>query len=309
MMMPPPRLDAPPPPSLAHESTAPESDDELISGLPTLQLEDAPSEDSFDDIAIFGDTAAFDRVPRQRETGDHAIAPMTAPAPETPESDDAIPLARSGPSASSREPVRASTSAEISGLSELRGQREANLPMMSSTELSHDLNLPRDRAPQAEGFSSTSSIITVVEPPPADEEVFVLTQPKDNHAPTMDVGRGGQAPLTMNPRAPRMCRRGRPRGPETPSRRARARPPPAPSSPDASASTSGEGEWSWDPTQSGRSATRRRVGRLPPAAAKAAEASRSHEARATIRAAARGAARAPRGVAAACSCSPSPIAA
>jgi serine/threonine protein kinase len=164
---------------------------EISEEPPTLEwYDDPPSEDSIE--VSRDDTSTFDRVTRRHDTSENEIVPNTSPDRRS----DAVPFGAFPNKQSPREPVResaVSASNEISALSMLADQQIS----LASALLPHgfeeeEQDFPPPSITQRE-LGSVSSIITVVELPPTDDEVILLTQPKT--APSnLDLGKGGQAP-------------------------------------------------------------------------------------------------------------------
>jgi len=163
---------------------------------PTLEwFDDPPSEDSIE--ISREDTSTFDRITRRHDTSENEIIPNTNPDRLS----DAVPFGAFPSKQPPREPVRESAlnkSNEISALSMLADQQvslSSALVPGGREEDEHQSafhDLPPPALNQRE-LGSVSSIITVVELPPSDDEVILLTQPKIPPA-NLDLGRGGQAP-------------------------------------------------------------------------------------------------------------------
>lgn len=176
---------------------------------PTVELYD--HEDELDAPSFHEqNTAAFDRIRRNIDmsTGEHEVAPITNPER------DSIPfgavLPTQAPSHKGRERVRESALLErprelsnglehLSNIGPGAAPRRAEHVDISTSFFPNDITpLPSGGFQQSSGLTSVSSILTVVEPPPADEEIFVLTQPKAQPS----LGEPVSAVLPPTPHAP-----------------------------------------------------------------------------------------------------------
>ena len=225
------------------------------SSLPIA--DDAPTQES-SEVNTSADTSNFDHVSRQHDTDEREIAPTTNPAHRSP---DAIPFEEVLPSP--REHVRhaALRTPENSSLSSLEkeGPPPSLTPESGRSSLLDGFGAPLNEAPHAASGSHeidapriptspsiTSSIVTVVDLPSEEDEVFVLTQPKGAESSHL-LGVKGEAPLPRR----------------TLTEESEPEPHPQRDRP----SSSSQEEWSWDVTQSvipvdaERSMTRSRRGR------------------------------------------------
>jgi serine/threonine protein kinase len=164
---------------------------EITEEPPTLEwYDDPPSEDSIE--ISREDTSTFDRITRRHDTSENEVVPDTSPDRRS----DAVPFGAFPSKQAPREPVResaVSASNEISALSMLADQQISLASALLPNGVEEDpQDLPPPRLNQRE-LGSVSSIITVVELPPTDDEVILLTQPKTTPA-NLDLGKGGEAP-------------------------------------------------------------------------------------------------------------------
>lgn len=173
---------------------------------PTVEIYD--HEDDLDGPSFHEqNTAAFDRIRRNIDmsTGEHEVAPITNPER------DSIPFGAVLPAHEARERVRESALLDKpreldNGLAHLSNigpgvapQRNEHVDVSTSFFPNDITPLPPGGFQQSSGLTSVSSILTVVEPPPEDEEIFVLTQPKASAASLGDSVSAVLPPPPINP--------------------------------------------------------------------------------------------------------------